>query len=384
MINLLSKDELQTLIEKPKGACISIYMSTHRVFPEAKQDPIRFKNLLREAEERLTAAGLRSPDAKKLLKPARALIKDGLFWQYQADGLAAFISPNVFYHYRLPLRLDELLVITDRFHIKPLLPLFSHDGRFYILALSQNEVRFFQCTRYRVKEMELENAPRSLREALKYDDPEKQLQFHTRAPAAGGERAAMFHGQGVGKDDAKDNILRFFHLLDQGLYALLGKENAPLILAGVDYLLPIYREANSYPHLLKEGITGNPEALKGEELHDEAWKIVAPHFLKAQEEAISQYKQFAGSERASNIVKEIVPKAYDGRIDILFVAVGVQQWGVFDSKTRQVHVHGEAEHADEDLLDFAAVHTYLNGGTVYALKPEEMPDETSLAAVFRF
>ena len=383
-MNLLSKEELKTLIEKPEGRCVSIYMPTHRAFPDTKQDPIRFKNLLREAEERLKATGLRSPDAKKLLKPAKALIKDGLFWQYQADGLAAFISSDLFYHYRLPLKFDELLVVTDRFHIKPLLPLFSQEGRLYILALSQNEVRFFQCTRYSVKKVEPENVPRSLSEALKYDDPEKQLQFHTRAPAAGGERAAMFHGHGVGTDDAKDNILRFFNQLDQGVYAFLGNENVPLVLAGVDYLLPIYREANSYPHLMNEGITGNPEGLKAEELHGQAWKIVEPHFVKAQEEAICRYRQFAGSERASNSVKEIVPKAYDGRIDILFVAVGVQQWGVFDSRTRQVHLHPETESGDEDLLDFAAAHAYLNGGTVYALKPEVMPDETPLAAVFRY
>jgi hypothetical protein len=383
-MNLLSKEELKRLIETPEGRCVSIYMPTHRAFPETKQDPIRFKNLLREAEQRLKAAGFRSPDINKWLKPAKALIKDGLFWQYQADGLAAFIASNLFYHYRLPLKLDELLVVSERFHIKPLLPLFSQDGRFYILALSQNQVRLFQCTRYSVKEMELENAPQSLSEALKYDDPEKQLQFHTRAPSAGGERAAMFHGQGVGKDDAKDNILRFFHQLDQGLYTLLGKESAPLVLAGVDYLLPIYREANSYPHLMEQGITGNPETLKGEELHDHAWGIVEPYFLKAQEEAVSQYRQFAGSERASNIIKEIVPKAYEGRIDILFVAVGVQQWGVFDPDKRMVYLHPEPEPADEDLLDFAAVHTYLNGGTVYALKPEEMPDQTSLAAIFRY
>jgi hypothetical protein len=383
-MNVLSKEELKKLIEKSEGRCVSIYMPTHRAFPETKQDPIRFKNLLREAEQRLKTAGHRSPDINKWLKPAKALIKDTIFWQYQADGLAAFISSDLFYHYRLPLKFDELLVVTHRFHVKPLLPLFSPDGRFYILALSQNQVRFFQCTRYTVKEVELENIPQSLSEALQYDEPEKQLQFHTRAPAAGGERAAMFHGQGVGKDDAKDNILRFFHLLDQGLYALLGKESAPLVLAGVDYLLPIYREANSYPHLMKQGITGNPEDLKGEELRDQAWKIVGPHFLKAREEAISQYRQLARSDRASDSLREIVPKAYDGRIDILFIAVGVQQWGIFDPDKCLVHPHPEPEPADEDLLDFAAVHTYLNGGTVYALKPEEMPDQTSLAALFRF
>ncbi len=302
-MDLLQRDELKTLIQKPEGPCISIYMPTHRMFPETKQDPIRFKNLLREAEERLKQAGLRSPEAKKLLKPAKALIKDSLFWQYQADGLATFVSSDLFYHHRLPLKFDELLVVTDRVHIKPLLPLFSYKGRFYILALSQNEVRFFECTRYSVEEVKLENFPRSLREALKYDDPEKQLQFHTRAPAASGERAAMFHGHGVGKDDAKDNILRFFRQIDDGLRPTLNQERGPLVLAGVDYLHSIYREANSYPHLIDLGINGNPERLKGEELHEQAWGILEPHFLKAQEEGIAQYRQFEGTERASNSLK---------------------------------------------------------------------------------
>jgi Bacterial archaeo-eukaryotic release factor family 7 len=383
-MNLVSREELKTLIEKPEGWSISLYMPTHRIFPETKQDPIRFKNLLREAEERLKATGLRPPEIKKLLKPAKALIKDGLFWQYQADGLAVFISPQGFFQYRLPLKFDELLVVTDRFHIKPLLPLFSNDGRYYILAISQNEVRLFQCTRHITNQIDLKGVPNSLAEALKYDDPEKQLQFHTRTPSGTGQRAAIFHGQGVGTDDAKNNILRYFQQIDGGLRSLLREERAPLVFAGVDYLLPIFREANSYPHLMENGISGNPEGLKGEELHGEGWKIVEPYFLNAQEEAIAKYKHLVGGERTSNSLKEIALAAYDGRIEILFVPVGVQQWGVFDSDKHAVHLHYDPEPGDEDLLDFAAVHTYLNGGTVYATKTEGMPDETPLAAIFRY
>ncbi|MGZ3568840.1 MAG: hypothetical protein ACXU9W_08590, partial [Thermodesulfobacteriota bacterium] len=63
-MKLLSKEELKKLTEKPGGWCVSIYMPTHRASPETKQDTIRFKNLIREAEERLKAGGLRSPDAK--------------------------------------------------------------------------------------------------------------------------------------------------------------------------------------------------------------------------------------------------------------------------------------------------------------------------------
>jgi len=383
-MNLFQRDELKTLIQKHEGPCVSIYMPAHRAFPDTKQDPIRLKNLIREAEERLKQGGLRSAEAKKILRSARQLIKDGLFWKHQADGLAAFVSPDAFHHYRLPLKFDELLVVTDRFHIKPLLPLLINDGRFFILALSQNEVRFFQCTRYSIQEIELENLPRSLKEALKFDDPEKQLQFHTRTQAAGGERAAVFHGHGTGKDDAKNNILRFFQQVDQGVRTLLREERAPFVLAGVDYLFSIYREANSSPYLMEAGIAGNPEELKAEELLEHGWRIVDPYFLREQEEAMAQYKQSAGSGRASGSLEEIIPAAFDGRIDVLFVAVGVQRWGYYDPETRAVHLHPEFEPGDEDLLDFAAVHTFLNGGSVYAMKPEEMPDEALLSAQFRY
>jgi hypothetical protein len=318
------------------------------------------------------------------LKPAKALIKDNRFWQYQADTLAAFISSDGFHHYRFPLKFDELLVVTDRFHIKPLLYLFTNDGRFYILALSQNEVRLFQCSRYSIREVELEDAPRSLSEALQYDDPRKQLQYHTQTPGGTGKRAAMFHGHGVGKDDMKENILRFFHQVDQGLQKILREERAPLVLAGVDYLLPIYQEANSYSHLMEKGIAGNPEGLNPEELQQEAWRLVEPYFLKAQEDAAAQYEQFAGGDRASSEIEKIIPAALDGRVDLLFVAVGVQRWGTFDPVTFSIHLHEELGPGDEDLLDFAALHTLLNGGTVYAVKPEEVPDEAPVAAVFRY
>jgi len=383
-MNLLTKDDLKALIEKHRGWCVSIFMPTHRAGKEIQQNPIRFKNLLGEAEQRLLAAGLRAPEAQKLLKPGQRLLQDSFFWMHQSDGLAVFLSSEMFRHYRLPLEFEELVVVTDRFHIKPLLSLFTGEERFYVLALSQNEIRLFQGTRYSVSEVELEDVPESLTEALKYDDPEKQLQFHTGTPKRTGKRPAMFHGHGVGIDDTKDNILRYFRQIDKGLHELFRKEQAPLVLAGVEYLFPIYREANTYPHLLEEGIKGNPEEFSAEELHEQAWAIVQPLFLKAQEEAAARYKQLAGTEQASNNLKVIIPAAYRGRVEVLFVGVGTQKWGTFDPGTNMVHLHQEAEPADEDLLDLAAIQTLLNGGTVYAVEPEEVPDDAPLAAVFRY
>jgi hypothetical protein len=388
-MNILTRTELRTLTETRKGLCVSIYMPTHRAGREIQQDPIRLKNLLGEAEGRLRAGGLRTPEAQELLEPAEKLLQNGLFWQHQSDGLAIFLSPDEFRYYRLPFDFKELVVVTDRFHIKPLLPLLGGDGQFYVLALSQNEVRLIQGTRYSVSEIDLEGVPESLAAALRYNDPEKRFQFHTSTitPGGKGQRPAIFHGHGVASaDDPKDYISRYFHQIDEGLHSLLQGEQAPLVLAGVDYLLPIYREANTYPHLVDEGIEGNPEELRAEELHEQAWAIVQPLFLVAQKQAAAQYRQLAGaaSEQASNNLRTVVLAAYHGRVATLFVSVGLQQWGTLDPDTKVVQLHKEAKPDDEDLLDFAAVQTLLNGGTVYAVEPEKVPDEAPLGAMFRY
>jgi hypothetical protein len=382
-MKLFSVDELKTLTEKPSGSCVSIYMPTHRMGTTTQQDPIRFKNLMRQAEELLVGGGLRGQDARDLLEQAKKL-DNSEFWQYQSDGLAIFISTNVFRHYCLPLDFEELVVVTDRFHFKPLLPLLTSDGKFYILALSQNDVRLLQGTRYSVSEVDLEDVPQSIAEALKYDDPEKQFQFHTGTPQVGGDRAGMFHGQGAGNDEQKDRLLRYFRKVSGGLEELLKNQRSPLVLAGVDYLLPIYKEANNYPYLMDEGITGNPEELKAEELHSPAWEIVQPYFEQAEQNVINRYQELAGTGQTANNIQEVVSAAYYQRIESLFVPVGVQQWGLFNPSTSEIQLHQKHEPGDEDLMDFAAIHTVLNGGTVYAVEPEKVPGDAPLAAVFRY
>jgi len=342
-----------------------------------------------EAEEGLLAAGLRRPAAEELLQPAHSLLQDSHFWRYLSDGLVVFLSGTLFCRYRLPYGLGPLVVVAKQWHIKPLLPLLSGDGQFYVLALSQKQVRLLQGTRHSVDEIDLESIPESLYQALRFDDPEKQLQFHTstRQPGGVGERPAAFHGHGVGQGaETKTDILRFFHQVDSGLTTVLAREEAPLVLAGVEYLLPIYREANQYPHLLDEGIKGNPDELAPQELHAEAWDIVQPLFLEARKEAAEAYRALAGSgsDLACSDLGQVVVAAHEGRVGVLFVALGQQRWGSFDARARTVHTPDEPRPGDEDLLDLAAVQTLLHGGTIYAVEPQSVPADAPLAAIFRY
>jgi hypothetical protein len=387
-MDIVTREDLKDLLEAREGPCVSLYQPAHRAGPDtrayAQQDLIRFKNLLRDAERRLTATGLRAREARGLLEPARGLLTDPVFWQYQAEGLAVFVAPGVMRTFRVPLRLEELVVVAERFHVKPLITLLAGDGVFYVLALSQNEVRLLAGTRDHLGQIELPGAPRSLAEALQYDDPERQLQFHTGTPAAGDRRAAMFHGHGVGTDDAKVNLLRFFQQVDRAVTGLLKGASVPLVLAGVEYLLPIYREANTHPLLLPDGIAGNPEGLRPDELHARAWPIVEPQFLKTREAAAARYRELNGTGKTSNEARDVVLAAADGRVDVLFVAVGTRIWGTFAPDTRMVELREEEPGRTEDLLNVAAIHTILNRGTVYAVPPADMVEGAPVAAIFRY
>jgi len=377
-MNLLSGDELKTLMERQEGLCMSIFMPTHRKGTETQQNQIRYKNLLRKAEKQLIQSELRPQEVKEFLKPAHELLGDAPFWQNQSDGIAVFLSPLSFNFYMLPINFEELVVVTNRFHVKPLIPAISGNIEFYILAVTQKNIRLIECSRYSAGEIDLENIPGDIAELFRFDVVEKEYQFHTRM------HSAAFQGHGGGTDDPKDSMLRYFQQVDKGLRKLIEDKQRPLVFAGVDYLYPIYKETNTYPNLMDKAISGNPEELSAEDLRNQGWSVVESSLEKEKAGAVDQYRQFFGTGRASTDIKEIVRASYHGRVGILFVPVGLQKWGTYNPDTSEVTLQDRTILGNEDLLDFAAIQTLSNGGTVYAVNPKEVPDNASIAAVFRY
>ncbi|MGF1675642.1 MAG: hypothetical protein ACFCUV_18445 [Rivularia sp. (in: cyanobacteria)] len=394
-MKLISREEIKTLLEQPKENSISIYMPVISVGAEVRQNPIRFKNLIKQAQTRLIEAGINETQVTQLLQKASEFDRQGFWEGIGEQGLAIFISNNLFRYYVLPLEFEELVVVSDHFHVKPLLKILNHNGRFYILGLSQNKVRMLIGSRYRCQEIDLtvvENLPTSLDEALQYDDfSEQPLQRHTTGRSVSqNSQAGVFHGQAVSTDGAehKTNIMRFFKALAKGLEnnILHDNEQVPLILAGVDFLIPMYKEANSYHYLMEDALTGNPEILSPQELHSQALPIAENYWNNSHKRVVDLYNELFGSNsgNASNDLEEIVTAAYYQKIDTLLVAQNKHKWGLFDPGSQKVYLHSEEETGDEDLLDLAAAHTLINGGMVYVVEPEEVPSNEPVAAIFRY
>ncbi|MER3434553.1 MAG: hypothetical protein C4288_14295 [Leptolyngbya sp. ERB_1_1] len=392
-MSALTAEQVKALVEQPKSWYVSTYMPTIVAGTETRQNEIRFKNLIREAQQKLQDNGLSEDGANEFLRPVIEAIENDEedFWQQQDRGLAIFVTDGFYRYYKVPRDLFELVVVTDQFHLKPLLPLLTGDGTFYVLELSQKQVKLFEGGRTHLREVHVPGLPQNMDEVLRYDESKQQGQFRigTTSGASNYNNSSsgtgVFHGQGApDRDDVKKDYSQFFHAIDKALHEFLNGKRAPLVLACVDYLMPIYREANTYPHLLEEGISGNVKDEQPGELHEQAWLIVEPYFTQAQEKAANDYHDLSNTELVLTKLEDTVPAAYYGRIDRLFVAVGVQRWGRFDPNANEIHVHNEAEPGDEDLLDAAAIQTLINGGTVYAVEPDVMPAPASIAAVFRY
>lgn len=382
---MLNRDDLRELAQG-EPPCVSLYLPTHRAGAETQQDPIRFKNLLREAEERLEADGA---GAAEILAPARGLLDDHPFWQHQSDGLAVFLSPAIRRLYRLPLGFEELVVVGERFHLAPLLPLLGGDGLFYVLALSQNRVRLLAATRHRVREIDLRDIPASLADALGYDWEQRSLQFHSSAPrgVAGptsGGRAPIYHGHGTGVDDEKEEVTKFLQLVDNGVRRLLHEPSAPVVVAAVDWVASLYRDLTKLPNLVPEAVEGNPDEASADELHRRALEKVEPRFETDRAQAAERWAAAAGTGRTGDRVEEVVLAAADGRVDTVFVGPSAHRWGRFDPRRRRVDVHDRRENGDEDLLDRAALEALLHGGAVHAVPADQVPGGGEIAALYRF
>src|SRR5690348_10522192 len=123
MTDLPMRFQLRFLLDESRAPAVSIFLPTHRAGQEIRQDPIRLKNLVRQAEQQLINEGTRAAEARNLLEPVAGLVEDSAFWRRQAEGLAVFRSPNVFLTYQVPFPVAEFVAVSDRFYIKPLLPL---------------------------------------------------------------------------------------------------------------------------------------------------------------------------------------------------------------------------------------------------------------------
>lgn len=382
-----TRDLFNELQKTRLNPSISFYLPVQQVGGDTRQGPIRLRKMVKSTEDALHDKGIRTTTIDKILQPVRELYDDALFWEHQNACLALFVNEDGLIKYQLPISTDESVTIADRFMLRPMLSLLGQDGHYNLLCLGLSDTRLYRCTRHSMSEISLTDLPDSLKAVFDTYNVEKQLQHHSGSGrgrySAGG---SVFHGSESMKDSEKDRIEEYFRLIDDSLRKVLSEDRAPLVLACVDYLYPIFKNTAKQPRLMAEHISGSPDTLKREDILRQGWAIVRPVFDQSKTAALKTCQNLMGTPRVVEDIRLILPAAQHRQIDILFLLKNAQAWGSSDVHTGRVILADDRlpEFGEEELLDQAAMQTLLHGGQVFILESEEMPEKTDCLAVLRY
>jgi hypothetical protein len=376
--------DLRQLTDPNEGPCVTICLPTHVAGADGQQDAVRLKNLADRAERQLAEGWLRAPEARDLVAPVRALPTDHEFWHRRSHGLALFLDRGSLRRFRVPIDLEELVLVNRRFHVKALLPLLTSGDRFFVLVLSQHNVRLFEATQYQIEQVDVAGLPQRMDEALNLDGADRGSQSHFAMKGGKKKQSSVFHGQGGVPDSHKDELAQFFRLIDSALVPVLRDETTPLILAGVDYLLPIFRKACRYAQLARPELVGNFDHLSARQIHEKVWPLAKPLLNEARERSAAKYCRLAGTGKTTDDIREAISAAVAGRVESLFVASDHWLWGVCDPQGKVIDLHDSPQPGDDDLLDSVAVQALLHRGSVFVVQGQNVPSSRQIAAVMRF
>lgn len=367
-----------------QAPCLSAYLqlSTAPNHQGSKQNSLQWREVLKSLGPKIEQYGSEGRELLESVSDWEALFQDA---QPQGKSIAVFRSPELFRVSWLDEIVPTRAVVGPHFYVRPLLKDLMREKAFYILALSQKNVRLLKCTSRTSEEVALPNGTATSYDA--YMNSVKPDHVSQRGGATGQGGGGGTRGMTTGTTETRDNqneyLTHFFKQVDHGLNECLRGKTEPVVLVGVDYEIAMYRTLNKYPHLAEEAVEGAPNSLKAGDMHARALAAMARCYEKKIDNHIAEYNHKVGGG-ASNRLKEILPAAHDGRVLTLLVSDSVEQTGTFDEATYTVKGRETGSAEDEDLVNDAVVQTILHAGQVFVVPNTKMPNGTPLAAIYRF
>jgi len=365
-LDLPTRADVESLIHSRGPARVSIYLPTTPVTQQAQADRIALKNL---ADQALNQFGDGEKKERKAIEELlHDLVDDDGFWDTQAHSLAVFATPEGLRTFRLPNRLQPIVEVSDRFHIKPLLRAITVPQSAFVLALSQNGVRLVQVSAdTAAAPVKVDGLPRDAATAA------GKASLNDRSPS----------GRIQGSEGKNVRLIQYARKVDHALRPLLTGRDTPLILAATEPLRSIYASVNSYPHLAQAAISTNPDEMSDGELATQARTVLDGLFQEELAAIVALFEARSGQGRTTTDVATAARAATQGAISKLLVDIDEVVPGMVDDDG-VVTFAKTADAVNYGVVDEIAARALLTGARVLAVRKGDIPGGGSLAAVMRY
>ena len=362
---LTSLDQFTELVEM-EGPCISIYLSAYTPENDSVPFGVRLHAALARAKQQLESSALADAGQQLPLGPLYDFAKNRR-WEKHRGGLVIFCARGTTRIFRTPHAVSDSVHVSNHLYIGPLLPMLASRQQFLVLALSQKHVRLLRCTDAEVRTVELPaSIPQSVEQAGAFDAPDHDLENRSAAGASAEARHRIHFGTGTAEEKADEYTYNFFKILDREINRLFGNERLPLILAGVDHEIALYRKANSYPHLLSGNVHCGPDRLANSEIYRMALDVLDAQNAADKEQVASHFSEKKSSGLVLTDPLLILTAARRGQIHHLLLT------------------EKESATDEDELLNLIALETIRRRGQISTVSHAELPEGGSIAATLRY
>lgn len=368
-LDLPTLTEIKALSVARDPVSVSIYLTTTPETQNIGSARTRLGQLLKEAENQLQAADTEKRSIWPISEQVNDLIDDDDFWDTQAHALAIFVTPTRLVSHRFAAKITETVQVSDRFHLKPLLRSVTVPQSGYVLALEEDQVRVFDVAAgERAVEINIPNMPKSAHSAA--------------GTASVNSRSAS--GRIHGGEGQKLLLRQYARKVDAALRPYLSGRSEPLILAASEPLLSIYRSVNSYSHLTDAAIEESPAKMSEADIKDRAQPMIRALHEGRVNAALETFAARENEGRATTDIAQAARAATFGAVDTLLIDMDEVVIGTIDDTTGAVTFADKASAKTYGVVDEIAGRVMAAGGTVLAVRKDDLPNGRALAAILRF
>ncbi len=278
--------------------CVTITLPTHRTSPQNKQDPIRVKNLVRQAGDRLLEEfGKR--EIASLMNNLEKLT-ESIDYRYLLDGLVLFVNRDFARAFQLPFSPKERVVVDENFFTRELVFALNRTARYWALVLSEKPTRLFEGVGEHLTEIDDGGFP------MTHQGP-------------GGERP-LPGGIGIEKTTYRDERHRqFFRQVDESLKFFMADDPLPLIVVGVERYLSFFNEISEYRDHVVGTLEGSHDKTSSHDLSKLVWPLVQEDLSRKRQEVFSLMEKAMGERKVASAPGDVWRAAQEGRGRILLV-----------------------------------------------------------------
>jgi hypothetical protein len=377
----VTKEDLRELVSVKNKTCVSLYMPTTAGLL-GSEDEVRLRGLVAAAERQLVRGGMLEEAVEGFIAPLRKLPLT-TEWHDRTKGLAMFCSPDLVAEFWLNAAFEPQVQVDRVFHIKPLLPHISPSLRFHILTISRHDVRLLEADANGCRRLQVPGLPKSIEKSLNLQGADRGAQVHSATIIDLGKESAVFHGQGGHRETDKEEFREYCREISRAVSHALNGSQDPLILAGVEYELAIFRTTCDSHFLMCDAIFGGTDYLSDMAIYDRALPIAREYQEKMRRTPLEKYRTMNRRILTSEDMDEILAGAVGGKIETLIVDPNSVVMGRFDPLTNQLDLGRNVEGA-KDLTELAIAETLAHRGSILTLPQEELPEKASMCAVFRY